>query len=1358
MEKKINLLYDGRILYHGLSKDTARTGIYFVARNVFQELKKRNNVELYLYFDRKDEVLEKKLFENLSMTFDESKILYASSDLSYLDVFLAPAFRIPDCVRKFPNISLYTILYDTIPLLFPRYFSGTAGWFIQLIETLSSEEYYFSISDYTTQDFLRYFPQLDKDKIDTIPLSSNFDYKPNTDKKTFLKVCEKYHIPINKKYLFSLCSLEPRKNLIRAVKTFVKFIEKNNVNDLVYVLGGGAWAGFMEKFKEEVPEYKKYEDKIIRAGYIDDEDLETLYSNAEWFVYTSQYEGFGMPPLEAMKCGCPVITSNNSSLPEVVGDAGIMIDWDSDEQHIAAYEKYYFDEKYRQQMAKKGLERSKNFSWKNVIDIILKRMFQVETLKHQKCKISIIRYNKGDHEREIELIEQSYKDIEIINIEENCSQKQLLDVSVQKTKGQYILFMPQYANFIDEQTLSLFVTKAMENKADICYGNVIIYGKNNQIEYVWSGSEIFFHIYGDIAYCESFLISKNLIVSYLNDDTKINNIFSIIHRALSDQKKFIYINKNFIATYDDYTDADKEEIIESFADEYGKNNNLSYFDIMRLYKREFYKLSSSEIIELACKIKDTNWLKEYIRVLQQHTLTTTENNVDDYSKKYEYIKIFKIPLFKIKSEKNKKKFYLFNYIPLWKTVRYVKENKHWLFGKILMQNSSYVNYQGIPNLGIGQYQFKNVTIPATGLGDKEDFGRWSIGKETRLHLGTKQRCIVSFQVNPFTSSKNPLLVVDAFVNGNKATTWRFEFNKPIPKTDLCLPKNDSIEIKFVYHNPISPQQVGISEDQRELALAFLSFSILPRSKKINKKKQSKIYQKINNDYLKQIRLFSFPIYRKIKKELPKEISYEFNKENPELTLTGFSGIEQWGRWSDGKECSISFFNYNNKSIQFDAQAFLCEKHPELKVKVYVNGKKQDEWIFKLGSIIVLKTIFLKPFRQNTITFKIKNPTSPQKLNISADERVLGIGIKKVLSTPNNLADFMWQYKAYINKPKLYRKKQRLFITTGNFSLLNSLCYIEETKNEKTENYLLIFGATNKQFIANNLKIAEYGNFKKIIVCDPNNNIEEKIIENNLYNIDEIIFCCHVDCFTAISKLYYKAKLIVIMESMMFFNIKQIFPQKISSIFMQNYLNKMTYPYDTNIPIKYMDKSIYNKVLHKIQTSENLTINVEKNENYVLFIGPAAIIANAISKDDIIKLIQNIQNKGYKVLFKKHPRDITDYSKLNVEMLDTAYPLEFYDLSNILGVVGYNSTCLCSLADEITTFYIIPKEVKEFKDTTIQRCSYITEKYCLPIDVLLNAKQQSFEKMQKYFRKKQKDLLQETSNLSEDKEFLQNFPQ
>ena len=151
-------------------------------------------------------------------------------------------------------------------------------------------------------------------------------------------------------------------------------IKKNNIQDMIFVIGGAGWNELIEKLQKGIPNFDNYKHLLLKAGYVNDEDLAPLYSGAEWFVYTSQYEGFGLPPLEAMSCGCPVITSNNSSLPEVVGDAGIMIDWDSDEQHIQAYEKYYYDENYRKEMAQKGLERSKQFSWEKCANQMIEVM------------------------------------------------------------------------------------------------------------------------------------------------------------------------------------------------------------------------------------------------------------------------------------------------------------------------------------------------------------------------------------------------------------------------------------------------------------------------------------------------------------------------------------------------------------------------------------------------------------------------------------------------------------------------------------------------------------------------------------------------------------------------------------------------------------------------------------------------------------------------------------------------------------------------------------------------------------------------------------------------------------------------
>lgn len=103
-------------------------------------------------------------------------------------------------------------------------------------------------------------------------------------------------------------------------------------------MGGGHVSEYLAQIECILSNYPNQRNNIIQLGYVDDEDLAVLLSNAYWDVYTPFYEGFGLPPLEAMACGCPVIASNNSSLPEVVGDAGILIDCTSLEEHIEAFE------------------------------------------------------------------------------------------------------------------------------------------------------------------------------------------------------------------------------------------------------------------------------------------------------------------------------------------------------------------------------------------------------------------------------------------------------------------------------------------------------------------------------------------------------------------------------------------------------------------------------------------------------------------------------------------------------------------------------------------------------------------------------------------------------------------------------------------------------------------------------------------------------------------------------------------------------------------------------------------------------------------------------------------------------------
>lgn len=425
--KKLNIIYDATIIANGISNNAGKSGIYFTALNILKELVKRTDVNLTLYcdimhYDNLCLMLEKEFYgvnfkiltqyfeifymklrnkkiqlreqkRNILKTFVQLLMLPASLlnkllskfEFIYLlrtkeyDAFLSPIYKIPKVVK----CKKYVVLYDLIPQLLPKYYNNMfdeGNWLYDLCQTLNNEDYYFTISEATKNDFLKYYPQITPEHVHTTLLACDERFNP-ADFDAIKRTKQKYDIPIDCRYVFSLCTLEPRKNLIRAVKTFIQFIQKNDIDDMFFVLGGGHWEEFIGKLEQEIENLGSYKDKIIKAGYIDDEDLAPLYSGAEWFVYTSMYEGFGLPPLEAMSCGCPVITSNNSSLPEVVGDAGIMIDWDSDEQHVKAYEKYYFDKELREQNRLKGLERAKQFSWSKCVNQMLEVMYKNKDLK-----------------------------------------------------------------------------------------------------------------------------------------------------------------------------------------------------------------------------------------------------------------------------------------------------------------------------------------------------------------------------------------------------------------------------------------------------------------------------------------------------------------------------------------------------------------------------------------------------------------------------------------------------------------------------------------------------------------------------------------------------------------------------------------------------------------------------------------------------------------------------------------------------------------------------------------------------------------------------------------------------------------
>ena len=414
--KKLKLIYDASIVVNTTNANWARSGVYFSALNLLKEFAKRDDIELVLYCKTDDKNKAKKFLKDLLkkdfaciFEFVPSKLIialkraieklppliskpfYKANDLrkklknknpqkkpntqnpnEYNACYLSAAYDLPARFKHDESIIKYAIAYDVMPLIFPQYYKDSVDGWLQTFKIFNN---YFSISRHTKKDYLKHLEHLKEQNITTALLACDESFKPANNEQINLAK-QKYKIPENKKYIFSLCTLEPRKNLIRTLKTFIEFIKKNNIDDLVFVLGGGHWEIFIKELEKSINDLGAYKDKILKIGYVDDKDLAPLYSGALFFVYTSQYEGFGLPPLEAMSCGSAVITSDNSSLPEIVGDAGIMIAYDSDEAHIKAYEKYYFDKNFRKENAKKGLERSGLFSWQKCADIMVNKMKQ----------------------------------------------------------------------------------------------------------------------------------------------------------------------------------------------------------------------------------------------------------------------------------------------------------------------------------------------------------------------------------------------------------------------------------------------------------------------------------------------------------------------------------------------------------------------------------------------------------------------------------------------------------------------------------------------------------------------------------------------------------------------------------------------------------------------------------------------------------------------------------------------------------------------------------------------------------------------------------------------------------------------
>ena len=299
--------------------------------------------------------------------------------LKGVDVFFSPHIFLSSVSKKCKTV---TTFHDLSFEKYPEFYSTSKNyWHFSMSPKKQAHrtDKIIAVSESTKNDLVELY-NINPEKIKVIYSGVSLESGIKNQESRIFEVQKKYNLP--EKYILYLGTLEPRKNIIGLIKAFesLKFKRRRPAqgglpakdNYKLVIAGSKGWL-YKDIFKTVKNSPAKND--IIFTGFIDDKDKSILYSQAELFVYPSFYEGFGFPPLEAMACGTPVITSNFSSLPEAVGNAAIMVNPYNLDELCRAMEIVLNDDKLKNILIARGLEQTKKFSWqkcaRETLDFIL---------------------------------------------------------------------------------------------------------------------------------------------------------------------------------------------------------------------------------------------------------------------------------------------------------------------------------------------------------------------------------------------------------------------------------------------------------------------------------------------------------------------------------------------------------------------------------------------------------------------------------------------------------------------------------------------------------------------------------------------------------------------------------------------------------------------------------------------------------------------------------------------------------------------------------------------------------------------------------------------------------------------------
>ena len=271
------------------------------------------------------------------------------------DIYHSPYYLMP----YRPGIPSLVTIFDLIPLRCPAYFTRIQRLIYSTTVNLAAgvARRVIATSQATARDF-QHLLRVSERRVRVIPLAADpiFRVRSPAEVETLRR---KHKLP--ERYVLHLSSNKPHKNRMRLVEAWALLEKRLETAGRQLVLAGREDPRYPE-VRDRIKALN-LEDRVHALGGIPDEDLPSLYAGASWFVFPSLYEGFGLPVLEAMACGTPVICSSTSSLPEIVGDAAIMFDPTDPEDIARALAQALADPRKREELSEESLRRAQGFRW-----------------------------------------------------------------------------------------------------------------------------------------------------------------------------------------------------------------------------------------------------------------------------------------------------------------------------------------------------------------------------------------------------------------------------------------------------------------------------------------------------------------------------------------------------------------------------------------------------------------------------------------------------------------------------------------------------------------------------------------------------------------------------------------------------------------------------------------------------------------------------------------------------------------------------------------------------------------------------------------------------------------------------------